>query len=117
MVDLNKSIADTLKTLANVEVQFPSYENENFPLITINEISNISTYEIEHTEIASEIVFQIDVWDKADTLESVNALAAKVSALMHKNGFRRTLGRGFKDESSLMRNMMQFKIEVLNLKE
>ena len=115
MVDLNKSIAEILKPFANVQAQFPSYENNDFPIITINEISNTSSCEIEHEEISSEIVFQIDIWDKSESLQSVNALAAKVSEAMHKKAFRRIIGRGFADESSLMRNMMQFKIEVLNI--
>lgn len=117
MVDLYSKIANILSPLAKTETEFPAYENNTFPLITLTELSNVSTYEIEHIEIASEIIFQIDIWDKAETLQSVNELAQKVSETMHTNCFYRTFARSYKDVSGLMRNTMYFKIEVINLKE
>ena len=115
MVDLNKDIAEILKHIAKVENEFPSYDNDTFPCITICEITNTGTYDTEGKEIASDIVFQVDVWDKSDDLKNVNKLAEDVNKVMYKNKYTRTLGRGFKDASGLMRKMMYFKISIINI--
>lgn len=117
MVDLNKYIAKSLSHIAKVEGEFPSYENKDFPCITITEIANTGTYDIEEKEISSDIVFQVDIWDKSENLKSVNELGEAVNRVMYKNKYTRTLGRGFKDTSGLMRKMMYFKIQVLNIYE
>lgn len=117
MVDLNKDIAQALKHIAKVENEFPHYDNKDFPCITISEISNVPLGDIEGKETTSDIVFQVDVWDKSDNLKSVNYLGEAINRVMYKNKYTRTLGRGFKDVSGLMRKMMYFKIEVINIYE
>ncbi len=117
MVDLNREIYNILKEIATVEPEFPTADSEGFPIITINEVSNVESFETEGAEVASDITFQVDIWDNTQTLERVNTLAIKASALMYKHRYKRILGRGFTDLSGLKRNMMYFKITVINLKE
>lgn len=114
MVDLNRPVFLMLKDLAKVEQEFPE-TNAEFPLITIIEINNTDCYNVENKELASDVTFQVDVWDNGNTREKCEELAVKASKILTANGFKRTLSKSFKDISGLNRKMMYFNIKIINL--
>ncbi len=114
MVDLNRPVFLMLKDLAKVQQEFPGTDSV-FPVITINEINNTDYYNIENAEVASDVTFQVDVWDNGDTRENCENLAIEVSKVLTENSFRRTSSKSLKDESGLNRKMMYFNIKIINL--
>lgn len=113
MVDLNQPLANMLKPIARVELEFPSTDAE-FPVITLVEIVNASNYEVENVERISDITYQVDVWDNGRNRQRCEQLAIEVNRVLTANGFTRTLGRGMKDPSGLHRKMMYFKSLIIN---
>lgn len=114
MVDLNRPVFLMLKEIAPVQLEFPDTKAK-FPLITITEIANIEDYSVEGVERISDITYQIDVWDNGCDIQTCSEIAGKVNAVMTRNLFRRTLGRGFTDPSGLQRKMMYFTTKAMNI--
>jgi len=116
MVDLNVEIYELLKGICAVSPEFPSMQDE-FPVITYAQTSNTERLTVEGSEWLSEITYQVDVWDNADSRERVEQIAAEVSAVMSQHHFWRVMGRGFRDNAGLHRVTMQFRITVANVFE
>ena len=116
MVDLNRPLAQLLKPIARVELEFPAIDAA-FPVITLTEVANVTNYEVENVECISDITYQVDVWDNGKTRERCEQLSAEVSRVLTANGFTRTLGRGMKDPSGLHRKIMYFKGLFINKEE
>jgi len=113
MVDLNPDIYRLLKGICRVSLEFPSVREE-FPVITITEVSNTSDYIVEGKEMISDVTYQIDVWDNGPSRSRTEEISAKVSDAMLANNYVRVLGRGFRDVSGLHRRMMYFKNYMIN---
>lgn len=113
MVDMNQPIAKILEGIARVELEFPDTKAK-FPVITITEINNKSDYEVENTELISDITYQVDVWDNGKNRKLCEDISTEVSKALTKANFTRILGRGFKDPSGLHRKMMYFKTKIIN---
>lgn len=105
MVDLNKYVADILKSIAPVELA-NSEENEKIPCITIEQYGNSTDAVINGKEYLSDVYMQTDVY--GCTPKETNEMAVKVSNTMTKHGFRRTAGRPL----GTTRYMMTFHVKV-----
>lgn len=88
MIDIQKIVADLLKDVAAVSLQF-SDTNTTFPLITIEEVDNRAELALSGSERLSSIEIQIDVWDKGKTREQTEQLADEVCRIMAGRGFLR----------------------------
>lgn len=113
MVDITMDIYRLLKQVGRVTLEFPT-TGENFPVITLTEVSNIENYSVEGVERFSEITYQVDVWDNGDSRKEVERIACEISQILTQHEFKRVLGRGFRDPSGLHRKMMYFKALALN---
>ena len=135
MVDLNKDIAEILAPAGKVELEFPDIKTATFPCISIVEVDNSEKYRAEGVEYTSDIVYQVDVWDKPQaqvrykldgdteldeevplsTPEVIfMAIVQDVDTRMQAAGFRRVASRGLKEPSGLLRKMLQYRVIVLN---
>lgn len=116
MVDLHPAIYKLLKGVCRVSMEFPSTA-EQFPVITLAEVSNIEDLTLDGTERISDVTYQVDVWDNGKNRQRCEQLAAEAAEILTGHGFTRILGRGFRDASGLHRKMMYFKLYAINLKE
>lgn len=111
MIDLLPIIAEWLKPIGRVEVQFPS-ANDLMPVITLLETSSVSTVILDNRERLSSHLFQIDVWDNEKNRRQCEELSAQVNKIMLGHGFSRSMAQSIEDPSGLHRKIMQFSCEL-----
>ena len=117
MVDINTIIYPVLSELVGIALisnDFPDTESV-FPMVSVTEISSISERIADGEEILSDVVFQIDVWDKrTDEIQNrqrCENISADVSAKLIETGFRRSFSHGT-DESDIFRKCMRFSGQI-----
>ena len=96
MTDINPLMNEILSEFADVSDEFPDTESR-FPLVTVVEVSSISERIIDGVETLSDIIFQIDVWDKrTDEIQNrkrCEKISSDVSEKLIETGFKRILPR------------------------
>lgn len=114
LIDINYIINELISPIIRLESQFPSI-NSSFPLATVTTVSDISTEIHEGEERLSDIIVQLDVWDKHtaanQTRQRCESLAIEVNAKMLESGFKRVFAQNF-DESGMFRKCMRFSAEI-----
>jgi hypothetical protein len=111
MVDLLPTLAEWLKPVGRVEVQFPA-ANDRMPVITLLEIASASSVILDSRERLSTHSFQVDVWDNGKNRKRCEEIAAQVNAVLLERGLSRSLAQSVEDPNGLHRKMMQFDCEL-----
>lgn len=114
MTDINPLMNEILSEFADVSDEFPDTESR-FPLVTVVEVSSISERIIDGVETLSDIVFQIDVWDKRtdeiQTRQRCEKISSDVSEKLIETGFKRIFAQGI-NENGLFRKCMRFSGQI-----
>lgn len=114
MTDINPIMNEILSEFAEVSNEFPDTESR-FPLITVTEVSSISERIIDGIETLSDVVFQIDVWDKRtdeiQTRQRCEKISSDISAKLIETGFKRIFAQGISEER-MFRKCMRFSGQI-----
>lgn len=114
MTDINPIINELLSPYARTENEFPQSES-TFPMITVTEISSVSERIADDEEILSDIVFQIDVWDKRtgsiQTRQRCETISEQVSRKLIQTGFSRCFAQSI-SEDEMFRKCMRFSGQI-----
>lgn len=113
MVDLNPDIYRLLKGICRVSLEFPSVREE-FPVITITEVSNTSDYIVEGKEMISDVTYQIDVWDNGQAEAERKKYQLRFPRSCWQTITCECWGAASRDVSGLHRRMMYFKNYMIN---
>ncbi len=108
MVDLHPVIAALLKPVGRVELAFPDM-SARFPLLTITELSSASSAIYDGEERLTDVDWQVDVWDDAQTPQRCVQLAGQASDALIQAGFTRYFGQLMRDAAIPQRYTMRFR--------
>lgn len=107
MIDILPFLAKQLRPVCPTQSQFPDVR-ASFPVVTLCELGNSADTVLDGEERLCEVDIQIDVWDNAKTAAKCKQLAAEVSAVMTRLGFRRYFGNEMPDPAVPQRYSMRF---------
>lgn len=117
MTDINRVIYPVLSEIDGIALisnDFPDTASI-FPTVSITEVSSISERIADGMEILSDVVFQIDVWDKhTDEIQNrkrCEEISADISNAVINLGFKRIFSNGI-NESDMFRKCMRFSGQI-----
>ncbi len=111
MVDILSAVAKQLEGIARVELAMPD-KNEEYPVITLSEISNTAGVILSGAERLSTVAIQVDVWDRQPDPRTVVKMAKAVSEKLTACGLTRFFGQLIFEGGGIQRKCMRFKCAV-----
>jgi hypothetical protein len=100
--------ATALSTITGFYFQYPS-DFTNLPVISYFEVDNTGSLYADNQEIASGIIYQIDLWGEA----SLTAYAKAVDTVMTGLDFARVSATDlYEDDTKIYHKAMRFRLDI-----